>query len=60
MRSLSLRRETGFTDLFLASPLLPGSCQSVRMQFVALLPGVHSLDTLTLTDSDSDISTNLR
>lgn len=41
-------------------PLLPGSCQSVRMQFVALLPGVHSLDTLTLTDSDSDISTNLR
>ena len=31
-------------------PLLPSTCQSVRMDFLALAPGVHSIDTLTLTD----------
>lgn len=30
------------------------------MNFVAISPGVHSIDTLTLTDVESGFSTNLR
>jgi len=41
-------------------PLLPSTCQSVRMDFLALSPGVHSIDTLTLTDVYSGYSMNLR
>ncbi|KIP06996.1 hypothetical protein PHLGIDRAFT_436056 [Phlebiopsis gigantea 11061_1 CR5-6] len=41
-------------------PLLPSTCQSVRMDFLALAPGVHSVDTLTLTDIQSGFSMNLR
>ncbi|GJE92801.1 hypothetical protein PsYK624_089580 [Phanerochaete sordida] len=41
-------------------PLLPSTCQSVRMDFLALTPGVHSVDTLTLTDIQSGFSMNLR
>ncbi|KAF8909732.1 TRAPP trafficking subunit Trs65-domain-containing protein [Gymnopilus junonius] len=41
-------------------PLRPSACQSVRMNFVAVSPGVHSIDTLTLTDVESGFSTNLR
>ncbi|KDQ27298.1 hypothetical protein PLEOSDRAFT_1064653, partial [Pleurotus ostreatus PC15] len=41
-------------------PLRPSTCQSVRMEFLALSPGVHSVDTLTLTDVESGISMNLR
>lgn len=42
------------------SPLRPTACQSVRMDFLAVLPGVHSIDTLTLTDTESGFSMNLR
>jgi len=41
-------------------PLRPTACQSVRMDFLAVLPGVHSIDTLTLTDTESGFSMNLR
>ncbi|KAF9076293.1 TRAPP trafficking subunit Trs65-domain-containing protein [Rhodocollybia butyracea] len=41
-------------------PLLPSACQSVRMKFLALSPGVHSIDTLTLTDVESGLAMNLR
>ncbi|KII92192.1 hypothetical protein PLICRDRAFT_36980 [Plicaturopsis crispa FD-325 SS-3] len=41
-------------------PLQPSTCQSVRMEFLALTPGVHSIDTLTLTDIQSGFSMNLR
>ncbi|KAH9474413.1 hypothetical protein JR316_0012871 [Psilocybe cubensis] len=41
-------------------PLRPSACQSVRMDFLAVSPGVHSIDTLTLTDIESGFSTNLR
>ncbi|KAJ7639092.1 TRAPP trafficking subunit Trs65-domain-containing protein [Roridomyces roridus] len=41
-------------------PLLPAACQSVRMEFLAVTPGVHSIDTLTLTDVVSGHSMNLR
>ncbi|KAH9892416.1 TRAPP trafficking subunit Trs65-domain-containing protein [Cubamyces lactineus] len=41
-------------------PLLPSTCQSVRMDFLALAPGVHSIDTLTLTDIQTGFSMNLR
>ncbi|TFK25456.1 hypothetical protein FA15DRAFT_687034 [Coprinopsis marcescibilis] len=41
-------------------PLRPSACQSVRMDFLAVSPGVHSIDTLTLTDIVSGFSMNLR
>lgn len=41
-------------------PLLPSACQSVRMRFLAISPGVHSIDVLTLTDIESGFSMNLR
>ncbi|KAH7888903.1 TRAPP trafficking subunit Trs65-domain-containing protein [Phlebopus sp. FC_14] len=41
-------------------PLRPSTCQSVRMDFIALLPGVHSVDVLTLTDIETGYSVNLR
>ncbi|KAJ3879915.1 TRAPP trafficking subunit Trs65-domain-containing protein [Lentinula edodes] len=41
-------------------PLLPSACQSVRMKFLAMSPGVHSIDTLTLTDVESGLAMNLR
>ncbi|KAJ8515033.1 hypothetical protein ONZ45_g7514 [Pleurotus djamor] len=41
-------------------PLRPSTCQSVRMEFLALSPGVHSVDTLTLSDVESGFSMNLR
>ncbi|KAI6134633.1 TRAPP trafficking subunit Trs65-domain-containing protein [Pisolithus thermaeus] len=40
-------------------PLRPSTCQSVRLDFLALSPGVHSLD-LTLTDVESGYLMNLR
>jgi len=47
-------------NLSLYSPLRPSACQSVRMEFLAVSPGVHSIDALTLTDIESGFSTNLR
>lgn len=41
-------------------PLRPSSCQSVRMDFLAVSPGVHSIDTLTLTDVETGFAMNLR
>ncbi|KAF8064977.1 TRAPP trafficking subunit Trs65-domain-containing protein [Lyophyllum atratum] len=41
-------------------PLRPSACQSVRMEFLAVTPGVHSIDALTLTDVESGFSLNLR
>ncbi|KIJ99731.1 hypothetical protein K443DRAFT_8212 [Laccaria amethystina LaAM-08-1] len=41
-------------------PLRPPSCQSVRMDFLAVSPGVHSTDTLTLTDVEIGFAMNLR
>ncbi|KAK7061966.1 TRAPP trafficking subunit Trs65-domain-containing protein [Favolaschia claudopus] len=41
-------------------PLLPAACQSVRIEFLAITPGVHSITTLTLTDVESGYSMNLR
>ncbi|KAL7284913.1 hypothetical protein ACG7TL_000001 [Trametes sanguinea] len=41
-------------------PLLPSTCQSVRMDFLALAPGVHSINTLTLTDVQTGFTMHLR
>ncbi|KIK99384.1 hypothetical protein PAXRUDRAFT_532659 [Paxillus rubicundulus Ve08.2h10] len=41
-------------------PLRPSTCQSVRMDFVAVSPGVHTIDVLTLTDIETGYSMNLR
>lgn len=41
-------------------PLRPSTCQSVRMNFLALTPGVHTIDTLTLTDTETGYAVNLR
>ncbi|KAH9938827.1 TRAPP trafficking subunit Trs65-domain-containing protein [Epithele typhae] len=40
-------------------PLLPSTCQSVRMDFLALAPGVHSIDTLVLTDVQTNYQMHL-
>ncbi|PFH51161.1 hypothetical protein AMATHDRAFT_80440 [Amanita thiersii Skay4041] len=41
-------------------PLRPSACQTVRMQFLAVSSGVHSIDTLMLTDIETGYSMNLR
>ncbi|KAG9316779.1 TRAPP trafficking subunit Trs65-domain-containing protein [Chiua virens] len=41
-------------------PLKPSTCQSVRMDFIAISPGVHSVDVLTLTDIETGYAVNLR
>ncbi|KAF8557661.1 hypothetical protein OG21DRAFT_1457215 [Imleria badia] len=41
-------------------PLKPSTCQSVRMDFLAISPGVHSVDILTLTDIENGYAVNLR
>ncbi|EGO00461.1 hypothetical protein SERLA73DRAFT_168196 [Serpula lacrymans var. lacrymans S7.3] len=41
-------------------PLRPSTCQSVRMDFMAMKPGVHSVEVLTLTDIESGFAMNLR
>ena len=46
--------------LWICSPLRPSSCQSVRMDFLAVSPGVHSIDTLILTDVETGFAMNLR
>jgi hypothetical protein len=49
-----------FGGLIFSRPLRPSTCQSVRLDFLALTPGVHSVDALTLTDIESGFSMNLR
>ncbi|KAG8964537.1 hypothetical protein FRC03_001703 [Tulasnella sp. 419] len=44
----------------IVGPLRPQTCQSVRMQFVALHPGTHTIDALHLHDYETETSTNLR
>ncbi|KAL1668503.1 TRAPP trafficking subunit Trs65-domain-containing protein [Schizophyllum commune] len=41
-------------------PLLPSTCQSVRMDFMAVSAGVHCIDALTLTDAETGAKVNLR
>ncbi|KZT42558.1 hypothetical protein SISSUDRAFT_1041157 [Sistotremastrum suecicum HHB10207 ss-3] len=41
-------------------PLRPQTCQSVRMKFLALRPGLHAIDTLSLTDVQLGSVLNLR
>ncbi|KAF8609484.1 hypothetical protein BDV93DRAFT_145712 [Ceratobasidium sp. AG-I] len=41
-------------------PLRPGTCQSVRMRFLAVQPGAHTIDTLTLSDMETGFTINLR
>ncbi|KIJ45123.1 hypothetical protein M422DRAFT_251317 [Sphaerobolus stellatus SS14] len=41
-------------------PLRPHTCQSVRMQFLALRPGVHSIASLTLADTETGFTKNLK
>lgn len=41
-------------------PLRPSTCQSVRMDFLALSPGVHPVDSLMLTDIETGYAVNLR
>ncbi len=45
---------------FFRSPLLPFACQSVQMEFLAISPGVHKVEALTLVDIESGYSVNLR
>jgi len=66
----SLRRKSGASVAGLGimplenrirvGPLRPATCQSVRMDFLALAPGVHPVDTLTLTDIQTGYAVNLR
>jgi hypothetical protein len=41
-------------------PLQSATCQSVRMMFLALVPGVHTLAALTLTDTETQHALTLR
>jgi hypothetical protein len=41
-------------------PLRPATCQSVRMSFLALVPGVHTIEALTLTDIETQHALTLR
>jgi hypothetical protein len=41
-------------------PLRPTTCQSVRMSFLALRPGVHSVEALVLTDIETGCAMTLR
>ncbi|KZT60664.1 hypothetical protein CALCODRAFT_480554 [Calocera cornea HHB12733] len=41
-------------------PLLPGTCQSIQMPFLALRTGVHTIDTLELHDPDTGYTLTLR
>ncbi|KAH8829683.1 hypothetical protein DL96DRAFT_1708802 [Flagelloscypha sp. PMI_526] len=41
-------------------PLLPSTCQSVRMKFLAITPGIHAIESLTLTDIETGFVVNLR
>ncbi|KAI9437616.1 TRAPP trafficking subunit Trs65-domain-containing protein [Lactarius indigo] len=41
-------------------PLRPATCQSVRMSFLALAPGVHTIEALTLTDIETQHALTLR
>ncbi|EIN11169.1 hypothetical protein PUNSTDRAFT_141620 [Punctularia strigosozonata HHB-11173 SS5] len=41
-------------------PLRPSTCQSIRMDFMALTPGVHCVDALTLTDVETGYTVNMR
>jgi hypothetical protein len=41
-------------------PLRPSTCQSVRMDFLAMTPGVHSVDILSFTDIETGFSMDLR
>lgn len=41
-------------------PLLPNTCQSIRMRFLALQPGVHAIEELQLLETGTRHETRLR
>ncbi|KAH9171162.1 hypothetical protein EDB89DRAFT_1907177 [Lactarius sanguifluus] len=41
-------------------PLRPATCQSVRMSFLVVAPGVHTIEALTLTDVETQHALTLR
>jgi len=41
-------------------PLRPATCQSVRMVFLALIPGVHTIGAIKLTDIETQYVLTLR
>jgi hypothetical protein len=41
-------------------PLRPTTCQSVKMAFLALLPGVHTIESVILTDTDTQHALTLK
>jgi hypothetical protein len=41
-------------------PLRPATCQSVKMALLALSPGVHTIEALTLIDTDTQHVLTLR
>jgi hypothetical protein len=49
-----------FFFLWLQRPLRPSTSQSLRMEFLALSPGVHTIEMLTLTDVETGHSITLR
>jgi hypothetical protein len=53
---------SSFVPTYLADdrPLRPATCQSVRMSFLALAPGVHTIEALTLTDIETQHALTLR
>ena len=53
---------TDYGLIYLADdrPLRPATCQSVRMSFLALAPGVHTIEALTLTDIETQHALTLR
>jgi hypothetical protein len=58
--SYSLAADTQDAKYDSYSPLRPETCQSVRMDFLALTPGVHAIDALTLTDVETGFAVNLK
>jgi hypothetical protein len=42
------------------SPLAPNTCASVRLRFLAIRPGAHTLDELRLVDLGTGLETRLR
>jgi hypothetical protein len=47
-------------ELIGGRPLRSATCQSVRMTFLALVPGIHTIGALILTDTETQHSLTLR
>jgi hypothetical protein len=44
----------------ICSPLEPGACQTIRLHLLALEPGVHTIDNLTVENTESHHKMTLR